>query len=100
MSASTQARKRHWAMRSLLTPVEVLTRTPYYRSDHAFRRHEAVARKVAFQSENATLRRLQREDLAKGVSPEVAQRNYERGIEAYKTSKLGLLGKIKKKILG
>ena len=79
MSAHTQAMKRHSAGRSFLTLAEIAGRTPWYASRAWQFRKDAIARRVAKRVERATMRRLEREDLARGITPEMARlRSIER----------------------
>ncbi len=73
MSFATQSAKRHAFGRSFLTQEEKNYGVPWYRAKAWTQKKDAIARRVERKIERATLRRLEREDLAKGITPEKAK---------------------------
>ena len=78
MSFHTQSMKLHSAGRLWLTQAEKNAHIPWYASQAWQERKQAIARKVEKRVERATLRRLEREDIAKGIDPLRARANTEK----------------------
>jgi len=99
MSFHTQSMKLHSAGRLWLTKAERDAHLPWYASQAWQERKQAIARKVEKRVERATLRRLEREDIAKGIDPLRARENTEKRkfeIELQKKSFFArIIGRIK-----
>lgn len=96
MSFATQSARRHFAGRNTLHPLERRMKIPWFHSFAWTQRKEAIKARLAHRHERTMLRKLERQDIENGMSPEQAHlRTVERQEKLHPTSLVSkVLGKI------